>query len=74
MKEDRYEHVDELLGAFQQFSKMNWQKLTMFGLKPSEIRVLITIRLRNTKADKQVLTVSEISKLLKVTSLRLHRW
>ncbi|WP_438496473.1 MarR family winged helix-turn-helix transcriptional regulator [Paenibacillus sp. IHBB 3054] len=68
MKEDRYEHVDELLGAFQQFSKMNWQKLTMFGLKPSEIRLLITIRLRNTKADKQVLTVSEISKLLKVTS------
>lgn len=56
------------MGVFQQFSKMNWQKITLFGLKPSEIRVLITIRLGNNKADKQVLTVSEISKRLKVTS------
>jgi DNA-binding MarR family transcriptional regulator len=68
MNEDRYENVDGLMGAFQQFSRLNWQKTTMFGLKPSEIRVLIAIRTGKKRTAKNSLTVSEVSKLLRVTS------
>lgn len=68
MNDDRYDNVEELMGAFQQFSRLNWQKTTMFGLKPSEIRVLITIRLSNRRDPANILTVSDISKRLKVTS------
>lgn len=56
------------MGAFQQFSRLNWQKTTMFGLKPSEIRVLITIRMSKKRTGKDTLTVSEVSRLLRVTS------
>lgn len=68
MNEDRYNKVDGLMGAFQQFSRLNWQKTTMFGLKPSEIRVLITIRMGKKRTGKDTLTVSEVSKMLRVTS------
>lgn len=68
MNEDRYDNVDGLMGAFQQFSRLNWQKTTMFGLKPSEIRVLITIRMSKKRTGKDTLTVSEVSRLLRVTS------
>jgi DNA-binding MarR family transcriptional regulator len=68
MNEDRYDNVDGLMGAFQQFSRLNWQKTTMFGLKPSEIRVLITIRMSKKRTGKDTLIVSEVSRLLRVTS------
>ncbi|UQZ35900.1 MarR family transcriptional regulator [Paenibacillus sp. PK3_47] len=68
MNDNRYDNVEELMGAFQQFSRMNWQKTTMSGLKPSEIRVLITIRLSNKRDPANILTVSDLSRLLKVTS------
>lgn len=68
MTEDRYEKVDELMEVFQQFSRINWQKPNTSPLKPSEIRVLVTIRMGTEKSGKQGLTVSDISKLHKVTS------
>ncbi len=68
MNEDRYDKIDELMEAFQQFSKINWQKNNPSMLKPSEIRVLVTIRLGTEKSGKPVLTISDISKMHKVTS------
>ncbi|WP_379136200.1 MarR family winged helix-turn-helix transcriptional regulator [Paenibacillus sp. sgz500958] len=68
MSEGKYENMDALIEAFQQFGKMNWRKTTMWGLKPSEIRVLITIKTGIEREGKKGQTVSEISKLLKVTS------
>jgi len=64
----KYENMDALIEAFQQFSKINWQKPTLWGLKPSEIRVLITIKVGVEREGKKGQTVSDLSKLLKVTS------
>ncbi|WP_042201139.1 MarR family winged helix-turn-helix transcriptional regulator [Paenibacillus camerounensis] len=68
MKEHSYDNADALMGAFQQFSRLNWQKTAMFGLKPSEIRVLITIHTGKKRSGTDTLTVSEVSRLLRVTS------
>jgi len=64
----KYENIDALIGAFQQFSKMNWQKKTLWGLKPSELRVLITIKFGMERGGRKSQTVSDLSKQLKVTS------
>jgi DNA-binding MarR family transcriptional regulator len=68
MNEEKYEHIDALMEAFQQFARMNWRKTTLWGLKPSEIRVLVSIKKGMENEDRKGRTVSDISKLLKVTS------
>jgi DNA-binding MarR family transcriptional regulator len=68
MNEDKYEHIDDLMEAFQQFARMNWRKTTLWGLKPSEIRVLVSIKKGMELEGNKGRTVSDISKLLKVTS------
>jgi DNA-binding MarR family transcriptional regulator len=68
MKEDKYQNVDGLIEAFQQFSRMNWRKTTVWGLKPSEVRMLVSLKLGMEREGKKGRTVSDISKLLKVTS------
>ncbi|WP_340007695.1 MarR family transcriptional regulator [Paenibacillus sp. FSL K6-0276] len=68
MKEDKYQNVDGLMEAFQQFAKMNWRKTTMWGLKPSEVRMLVSLKLCIEREGKKGQTVSDISKNLKVTS------
>lgn len=54
--------------AFQQFARMNWRKTTVWGLKPSEVRMLVSLKLGNEREGKKGQTVSDISKFLKVTS------
>ncbi|MRN56013.1 MarR family winged helix-turn-helix transcriptional regulator [Paenibacillus monticola] len=68
MIDDKYENIDSLIEAFQQFSKMNWRTTTLWGLKPSEIRLLVSIKLGVEREGKKAQTVSDLSKLLKVTS------
>lgn len=68
MNEDKYENVDGLMEAFQQFAKMNWRKTTIWGLKPSEVRMLVSLKLGIEREGKKGQTVSDISKNLRVTS------
>jgi len=57
----------KLFRAFMQFSKAGWHQRSIAGCKPSEIRVLFCIR-KGMQLDNPEMKVSEISKLLQVTS------
>jgi DNA-binding MarR family transcriptional regulator len=59
--------VQKLLNAFMQFGKASWHQHSVAGCKPSEIRVLFCIK-KGAKPDGSEIKVSEISKLLQVTS------
>src|SRR5579863_6218476 len=59
--------AQKLLTAFMQFSKVGWHQRLIAGCKPSEIRVLFCIK-KGTRSDACEMKVSEISKLLHVTS------
>jgi len=66
LKENQAVSVDRLVEQFSNMAKMSWNKKTIWGLKASEVRVLLAIRKEGTQ-DRQA-TVSEISRVLKVTS------
>lgn len=57
--------AQRLIKSTRQFRKLDWNKESIENLKPSEIEVLFCIR--RLGRDENV-TVSEISKLLRVTS------
>ncbi len=59
--------VQKLLQALMQFKKAEWHQRSIAGCKPSEIRVLFCIK-KGLKHDTPEMKVSEISKLLHVTS------
>ena len=59
--------AQKLLRAFMQFHRAEWHQRTVAGCKPSEIRVLFCIK-KGVKADTSEMKVSEISKVLQVTS------
>ncbi|MEZ2658536.1 MarR family winged helix-turn-helix transcriptional regulator [Aneurinibacillus aneurinilyticus] len=59
--------AQKLLKSFIQFKKAEWHKRSIMGYKPSEIKVLFCIR-KEKKPDCTEMKVSEISKLLHVTS------
>jgi DNA-binding MarR family transcriptional regulator len=59
--------AQKLMKAFMQFDKAEWHQRTIAGCKPSEIKVLFCIK-RELRPDASELKVSEISKLLHVTS------
>ena len=57
--------IHDLLQAFTQLDKLDWEKKTVGGFKPSEIRVLTCIKQMNQSTPE--IKVSEISKQLNVT-------
>ena len=57
----------KLMRAWREFHKSSWQEQAIAGCKPSEIRVLFCIK-HGTKSGSSTMKVSEISKLLRVTS------
>jgi DNA-binding MarR family transcriptional regulator len=57
----------KLMRAFREFHKSGWQERSIAGCKPSEIRVLFCIK-HGMKPGASAMKVSEISKLLRVTS------
>lgn len=57
----------KLMMAFREFHKSNLQDRPIAGCKPSEFRLLFCIKL-GRKPDADYMKVSEISKLLQVTS------
>ncbi|MBD2867417.1 MarR family winged helix-turn-helix transcriptional regulator [Paenibacillus arenilitoris] len=67
MSADKYENVGELMDVFQKFARADWRKKTMWGLKASELRVLVGMKTGSDRSGS-AMTVSEISKALQVTS------
>src|SRR5216683_6835355 len=59
--------AQKLFRSFMQFGKAEWHQRSIAGCTPSEIRVLFCIR-GGVKPDATDIKVSEISKLLHVTS------
>lgn len=57
----------KLLKAFRRFGRAEWHGRTVSGYKPSEIQLLFTIN-KSVSRDSPGMMVSEISKLLHVTS------
>lgn len=66
MEENQGANVDRLVEQFSNMAKMSWNKKTIWGLKASEVRALLAIRQEGGKGRQA--TVSEISRVLKVTS------
>ncbi|GGG54922.1 MarR family winged helix-turn-helix transcriptional regulator [Paenibacillus radicis (ex Gao et al. 2016)] len=67
MTDENYDFVTRMMEAFQRFGKAEWRKQSMWGIKASEVRVLLCI-IDNARKNKTGATVSEISKRLLVTS------
>ena len=59
--------AQKLLQSLMQFGKAEWHQRSIAGCKPSEIRVLFCIK-KGVKPDTLEIKVSEISKMLHVTS------
>jgi len=59
--------AQKLLRSFQEFHKAGWHQRSIAGYKPSEIRVLFCVK-KGAKPDVPEVKVSEISKMLHVTS------
>ena len=59
--------MQKLMRAFEQFHRAEWHERTVAGCKPSEIRVLFCVK-KGVKPDTPEMKVSEISKMLHVTS------
>ena len=57
----------KLMMAFMRFGRAEWHERSIMGYKPSEIRVLFCIK-KGGRPDGGEINVSEISKLLHVTS------
>ncbi|MEX2415753.1 MAG: MarR family transcriptional regulator [Paenibacillaceae bacterium] len=59
--------VRRLVNTFEKFAKADWHKQSVFGIKPSEIKMLLRIKDLSLQNDHGV-TISDISKSLSVTS------
>ena len=59
--------VEKLLRSFMQFRKAGWHEHSVASCTPSEIKVLFCLG-RGMKQNNSIITVSEISKILRVTS------
>ncbi len=68
MKPPSHDPIQSLVQAFGNLSKADWRKTTRWGVKSSEIRTLLTIRELYDRNPDKVVTVSELSKSLQVTS------
>ncbi|TCP57903.1 DNA-binding MarR family transcriptional regulator [Tumebacillus sp. BK434] len=58
----------QLMEMFSRFSRSDWRRTTKWGLKASEIRVLLAVKERQDRGYDRGTTVSELSKRLKITS------
>lgn len=53
---------------FARLSRLNWSRLTKWSIKASEVRLLLVIREHNMRENSAKITVSDISRLLHITS------
>ncbi|WP_281888261.1 MarR family winged helix-turn-helix transcriptional regulator [Paenibacillus sp. YYML68] len=68
MNQPSQQHITELISTFSKLAKADWRKTTKWGIKASELRVLLAVKDRTDHNEQQMTTVSELSKVLEVTS------
>lgn len=68
VKDELSDDVKKMIETFQKFAKADWQKQSIWGIKPSEVRVLVCIKKINGEDNLHGVNVSQISKMLFVTS------
>jgi DNA-binding MarR family transcriptional regulator len=59
--------IRSLILTFEKFAKTDWRKQSMFGIKSSEIKVLLRVK-DISEQNEHGVTISDISKSLMVTS------
>lgn len=59
--------AEKLMRSFMQFHKAGWHEHSVAGCTPSEIKVMFCVY-KGMKQNNSIITVSEISKILRVTS------
>ncbi len=67
MDEEISSIMKEMTETFERFGKAAWRKQTVYGMKSSEIRVLLCLHQLTNESDHGV-NISDISKRLSVTS------
>ena len=59
--------AEKLMRSFMQFHRASWHEHSVAGCTPSEIKVMFCV-VKGMKHNNSIITVSEISKILRVTS------
>lgn len=67
MNDETNPQIRSLVNTFEKFAKADWHKQSVYGIKPSEVKVLLRIKDISLQNDHGV-TISDISKSLLVTS------
>ncbi|MGG1441972.1 MarR family transcriptional regulator [Brevibacillus laterosporus] len=69
MNANSYQNVTQLRSLFSRLAKSDWRKQqTKWNIKASEVRLLLAVKEGSKQADSEGITVSDISKILQVTS------
>lgn len=68
MTDDTQAKAAALRVQFARLSRLNWSRLTKWSIKASEVRLLLVIREHNLRERDSKITVSDISRLLNITS------
>lgn len=59
--------VNEMMETFQRFARAEWRKQSVSGIKSSEVRVLICLKVLINESDRGV-NITDLSRKLSITS------
>ncbi|NIK78857.1 DNA-binding MarR family transcriptional regulator [Paenibacillus castaneae] len=59
--------VNEMMETFQRFARAEWRKQSVSGIKSSEVRVLICLKILISESDRGV-NITDLSRKLSITS------
>lgn len=59
--------VNEMMETFQRFARAEWRKQSVSGIKSSEVRVLICLKVLISESDRGV-NITDLSRKLSITS------
>lgn len=68
MTQYSHAYILSLIDVFSRLAKADWRKTTVWGIKTSEVRVLVLMKRMLDQGDTTGTTVSELRKTLQVTS------
>lgn len=67
MNQSANDEIKQMADTFERFARADWRKQTKWGIKPSEVRVLLCIK-ELAQENTNGVNLSQISKMLAVTS------